>query len=162
MADGGFVNALRLTTDSRARTSLSTWAIKAGGDLIDLPGGTVTLGLGAEYRDDTYETSIDQNSKDGNIIGSGGPQSTTSARRNVQSAPDLSYACGWPRPAPRFDGRSRGAGLACEAVVSRADDGDRFNVDRALLCAAEDFRTRRLPDIEPLMQVGVGIMMFLR
>ena len=84
--NGGFVDALRLTTDSRARTSVSTWAIKAGGDLIDLPGGTVTAGFGAEYRDDAYETSVDQNSKDGNIIGSGGPQSTTSARRNVQSA----------------------------------------------------------------------------
>jgi iron complex outermembrane recepter protein len=80
------VDALRLTTDSKARTSLSTWGIKAGGDVIDLPGGTVTVGLGAEYRDDAYETSVDQNSKDGNIIGSGGPQSTTSARRNVQSA----------------------------------------------------------------------------
>ena len=84
--NGGFVDALRLTTDSKARTSLSTWAIKAGGEVIDLPGGTVTVGLGAEYRDDAYETSIDQNSKNGNIIGSGGPQSTTSARRNVQSA----------------------------------------------------------------------------
>lgn len=84
--NGGFVDALRLTTDSKARTSLSTWGIKAGGDVIDLPGGTVTVGLGAEYRDDAYETSVDQNSKDGNIVGSGGPQSTTSARRNVQSA----------------------------------------------------------------------------
>jgi iron complex outermembrane receptor protein len=84
--NGGLVNALRLTTDSKARTSLSTWAIKAGGDLIDLPGGTVTVGFGAEYRDDAYETSADQNTRDGNIIGSGGPQSTTSARRNVQSA----------------------------------------------------------------------------
>ena len=84
--NGGFVNALRLTTDSKARTSLSTWAIKAGGDLIDVPGGTVTVGFGAEYRDDAYETSADQNTRDGNIIGSGGPQSTTSARRNVQSA----------------------------------------------------------------------------
>ncbi|MBV8482556.1 MAG: TonB-dependent receptor [Verrucomicrobia bacterium] len=84
--NGGFVDALRLTTDSKARTSVSTWAIKAGGDLIDLPGGTVTAGFGAEYRDDAYETSADENSKIGNIIGSGGPQSTTSARRNVQSA----------------------------------------------------------------------------
>ena len=64
--NGGFVDALRLTADSKASTSLSTWGIKAGGDVIDLPGGTVTLGLGAEYRDDAYETSVDQNSKDGN------------------------------------------------------------------------------------------------
>ncbi|MBV8274236.1 MAG: TonB-dependent receptor, partial [Verrucomicrobia bacterium] len=84
--NGGFVDALRLTADSKARTDLSTWALRTGGDLIDLPGGTITLGLGAEYRDDAYETSVDQNSKDGNIVGSGGPQSTTSARRNVQSA----------------------------------------------------------------------------
>ena len=83
--NGGFVNALRLTTESAARTTLSTWAIKGGGDVIDLPGGTVTVGLGAEYRDDAYETWVDQNSKDGNIVGSGGPESTTSARRNVQS-----------------------------------------------------------------------------
>ena len=83
--NGGFVNALRLTTESAARTTLSTWAIKGGGDIIDLPGGTVTVGLGAEYRDDAYETWVDQNSKDGNIVGSGGPESTTSARRNVQS-----------------------------------------------------------------------------
>jgi hypothetical protein len=32
--NGGFVNALRLTTDSKARTSLSTWATKAGGALL--------------------------------------------------------------------------------------------------------------------------------
>src|SRR5258707_3116490 len=77
---------MRLTTDSKARTSLSTWAIKAGSDLIDLPGGAVTVGFGAEYRDDVYETSADQNSRDGNIIGSGGPPNTTSGPRQGQSA----------------------------------------------------------------------------
>ncbi|MFZ0502536.1 MAG: TonB-dependent receptor [Chthoniobacterales bacterium] len=84
--NGALVNALRLTADEKARTSLSTWAIKAGGDLFDLPSGTVTVGGGAEYRDDAYETTADPNSRDGNIVGSGGPQSTASARRYVESA----------------------------------------------------------------------------
>jgi iron complex outermembrane recepter protein len=84
--NGALVNALRLTLESKSRTSLSTWAVKAGGDIIDLPGGTVTAGVGAEYRDETYETSADASTVEGNFIGSGGPQSTTSARRRVASA----------------------------------------------------------------------------
>jgi hypothetical protein len=51
-----------------------------------LPGGTVTAGVGAEYRDEAYETTADPTTRDGNYIGSGGPQSTTSARRRVASA----------------------------------------------------------------------------
>jgi hypothetical protein len=49
-------------------------------------------------------------------------------------------AVGLAQP-PRVNGRYRGACLACEAVVSRADDWGRLNVDRALLCVAEDVRT---------------------
>jgi iron complex outermembrane recepter protein len=83
--NGALVNALRLTLNQESRTTLSNWAIKAGGDIIDLPGGTVTAGVGAEYRDEAYETTADPTTRDGNYIGSGGPQSTTSARRRVSS-----------------------------------------------------------------------------
>jgi hypothetical protein len=37
-----------------------------------LPGGTVTAGVGAEYRDEAYETTADPTTRDGNYIGSGG------------------------------------------------------------------------------------------
>jgi iron complex outermembrane recepter protein len=83
--NGKLVDALRITLYSESRTSLSNWAIKSGGDIIDLPGGTVTAGFGAEYRDEAYETSADPTTRDGDYIGSGGPSSTISARRYVES-----------------------------------------------------------------------------
>ncbi|MBV8586083.1 MAG: TonB-dependent receptor, partial [Verrucomicrobia bacterium] len=84
--NGNLVNAIRTTTDTYSRTSLAIWSLKAGGDVIELPNGTVKAGFGLEYRSDKFNNYFDTNSKEGNIIGSGAQPSTTSASRYVRSA----------------------------------------------------------------------------
>src|SRR5208282_708234 len=63
---------LQYTQDHHARTDLTTWEIRSGGELFDLPGGPITLGFGAEYRSDGYVAYQDINSRFGNIVGTGG------------------------------------------------------------------------------------------
>ncbi|MBV8376985.1 MAG: TonB-dependent receptor, partial [Verrucomicrobia bacterium] len=48
------------------------WAIKAGGETIDLPGGPVTVGVGGEYRSDEFVQIKDINSANFNVVGLGG------------------------------------------------------------------------------------------
>lgn len=66
------VDATRITLDTDSRTSLTLWAVKAGGEIFDLPGGPVIVGLGGEYRSDEYVQVGDQNSTSFNVVGFGG------------------------------------------------------------------------------------------
>jgi iron complex outermembrane recepter protein len=68
----GLVNAMKITTDRQVRTDLTEWAIKAGGEVIDLPGGPLTLGLGAEYRSESFVDIKDAFSQTNDVVGSGG------------------------------------------------------------------------------------------
>ncbi len=66
------VNATRITLDNNSRTDLTMWAVRAGGEIFDLPGGPITIGFGGEYRSDSYVQVRDPNSTDFNVVSSGG------------------------------------------------------------------------------------------
>ena len=53
------------------RSSLLTWAVRGGGDLIDLPGGPITLGLGLEYSSDDYVSRVDPYTASFDVVGFG-------------------------------------------------------------------------------------------
>ncbi|PWT81682.1 MAG: hypothetical protein C5B58_09480 [Acidobacteria bacterium] len=69
--NANFVSPLQYTQDHHARTDLTEWEIRSGGELFDLPAGPITLGLGAEYRSDGYVDYKDINSQIGNILAQG-------------------------------------------------------------------------------------------
>jgi iron complex outermembrane receptor protein len=95
-----FLNALRYTTSDKPRTDLSIWAIKAGGELFDLPSGPVILGLGLEYRNDSYLDIKDRASEIQDVVASGGAGGA--GKRYVESAygeltiPILGGSWSWP------------------------------------------------------------------
>src|SRR5260221_3712724 len=62
-----FYNALRTQIWEDIRTSTLTWHISAGGTILDLCSGPVTVAGGLEYRGEELINSQDQNSKFGNI-----------------------------------------------------------------------------------------------
>ena len=66
------VNATRITLDNNSRTDLTMWAVRAGGEIFDLPGGPITVGVGGEYRSDSYVQVMDRNSTNFNVVGFGG------------------------------------------------------------------------------------------
>ena len=68
----GLINVMKITTDRQVRTDLTEWAIKAGGEIIDLPGGPLTVGLGAEYRSESFVDIKDAFSQANDVVGSGG------------------------------------------------------------------------------------------
>jgi hypothetical protein len=53
------------------RISQLTWALRGGGELIDLPGGPVTLGLGMEYNSQDYVSRVDNYTATFDVIGLG-------------------------------------------------------------------------------------------
>jgi iron complex outermembrane receptor protein len=68
-----------------ARTGIVEWAIKAGGEVFDLPAGPVTVGFGAEYRSEDY---VDRKERDlalGRFLGLGG-SGNQNGRDYVRSA----------------------------------------------------------------------------
>jgi iron complex outermembrane receptor protein len=66
------VNATRITLDNNSRTDLTMWSVRAGGELFDLPGGPITVGIGGEYRSDSYVQVMDRNSTNFNVVSFGG------------------------------------------------------------------------------------------
>ena len=70
--NANFTGPLQYTQDHHARTDLTEWEFRSGGELFDLPGGPITLGLGAEYRSDGFVDYKDINSQIGNILSFGG------------------------------------------------------------------------------------------
>jgi outer membrane receptor protein involved in Fe transport len=69
--NANFTGPLQYTQDHHARTDLTEWEIRSGGELFDLPGGPITLGFGAEYRSDGYVDYKDISSQLGNVLGQG-------------------------------------------------------------------------------------------
>jgi iron complex outermembrane recepter protein len=70
----GLINAIKVATDRQVRTDLTEWAVKAGGEIVDLPGGPLTLGLGAEYRSESFVDIKDVFSQTNDVVGEGGTQ----------------------------------------------------------------------------------------
>ena len=99
--NGKMVDAIRATVQRDALSSVLAWGIKAGGELIELPGGEVTLGLGLEYRSERYTSSWDPNSASGNIIHMP-PQGPANGSDNIRSVyaeiavPILGGHWSWP------------------------------------------------------------------
>jgi len=80
-----FINALRTTTHTEARTNLVQWSVKGGGDVIELPSGAISVGGGLEYRSDDYIEINDPNYIIGNVLASGFKQNA-SGKDYVKSA----------------------------------------------------------------------------
>jgi iron complex outermembrane recepter protein len=69
--NGNLANGIRITQFQDVRSDLLTWALRAGGDLFDLPGGAVTLGLGLEYNSADYISRVDPYTATFNVVGLG-------------------------------------------------------------------------------------------
>ena len=99
--NGRLANGIRITQFQDVRSSLTTWALRAGGELIDLPGGPITLGLGAEYRSDDYISRVDHYTATFDVVG-GGAAIDGGGKRYVKSAyyelsiPILGQQWSWP------------------------------------------------------------------
>jgi len=98
-----FYNALRTQIWEDIRTSTLTWHISAGGTILDLCSGPVTVAGGLEYRGEELINSQDQNSKFGNITSNDfSPGHLTTARRWIHSGfvdlevPLLGDKWSWP------------------------------------------------------------------
>jgi iron complex outermembrane receptor protein len=72
-----FINAIRYTANTEARTELVQWAIRGGGDLYYLPSGAITAGAGLEYRSNDFIQINDPQYIAGNITGSGFKQNAS-------------------------------------------------------------------------------------
>jgi iron complex outermembrane recepter protein len=69
--NGGLANGIRITQFQDVRSSQLTWALRGGGELIDLPGGPVTLGLGMEYNSQDYVSRVDNYTATFDVVGLG-------------------------------------------------------------------------------------------
>jgi iron complex outermembrane recepter protein len=81
-----FYPALRTQQWEDDRTDLVQWTLKAGGTLIELPSGPLTLAGGVEYRSESLIQSNDVNSRNNNITSPDFAGQLLSARRYVDSA----------------------------------------------------------------------------
>jgi iron complex outermembrane receptor protein len=98
-----FYNALRTIQWEDVRTSVLTWHVSAGGTLIDLCSGPLTVAGGLEYRSEEFIQNQDQNSKFGNITSNDfSSGELTTARRWIHSGfidveiPLLGDKWSWP------------------------------------------------------------------
>ena len=69
--NGALANGIRITQFQDVRSDLLTWAIRSGGELFDLPGGPVTLGLGLEYTSSDYVSRVDHFTATLDVVGLG-------------------------------------------------------------------------------------------
>jgi iron complex outermembrane receptor protein len=98
-----FYDALRTIQWEDTRTSVLTWHIYAGGTLIDLCSGPVTVAGGLEYRSEEFIQNQDPNSKFNNITSNTFPAGQlTTGRRWIHSGffdieiPLLGDKWSWP------------------------------------------------------------------
>jgi len=77
------INSAKVPIFEQARSSLTIWSLKAGGELFSLPGGAVTLGLGLEYRDDKITDHWDIYTQNNDVVGNDGTNSN--GRRWIRS-----------------------------------------------------------------------------
>jgi iron complex outermembrane recepter protein len=83
--NGSLVDAIRTEQFQNARTNILTWNVHAGGTLIDLCSGPLTVAGGLEYRSQELIISNDPNSVNRNIIEGNFLGVGTNARRYVRS-----------------------------------------------------------------------------
>jgi iron complex outermembrane recepter protein len=83
--NGSLVDAIRTQQFQNARTNILTWNVHAGGTLIDLCSGPLTVAGGLEYRSQELIISNDPNSVHRNIIEGNFLGVGTNARRYVRS-----------------------------------------------------------------------------
>ena len=81
-----FYPALRTQQFEDNRTDIVQWTLKAGGTLINLPGGPFTVSGGLEYRSESLIQSNDINSEFNNITSGAFEGHLLSARRYIRSA----------------------------------------------------------------------------
>jgi iron complex outermembrane recepter protein len=120
--NGSLVDAIRTEQFQNARTNILTWNVHAGGTLIDLCSGPLTVAGGLEYRSQELIIANDPNSTNRNIISGNFLGKGTDGRRYVRSGyiqasiPIFGEKWSWP-------------GLrSLEVVVSeRYDDYSTFN-----------------------------------
>jgi iron complex outermembrane receptor protein len=97
-----FYPAIRTQQILNSRTDLINYILKAGGTLISLPSGDLTIAGGLEYRSESLIQSNDPNSRIDNITSSDFPGKLASARRNIWSIygeadiPLLGNKWSWP------------------------------------------------------------------
>ncbi len=96
-----FISALRYNPHQMARTDLTQWSIRGGGDLFYLCSGPVTVGGGAEYRSESYISVLDPNYNSHNLT-SFGQSSNAAGKDYVKSVygqiiiPLLGEKWSWP------------------------------------------------------------------
>jgi iron complex outermembrane receptor protein len=83
--NGSLVDAIRSQQFQDARTNILTWNVHAGGTLIDLCSGPITLAGGLEYRSQELIIANDPNSVNRNIIAGNFLGEGTTGRRYVRS-----------------------------------------------------------------------------
>jgi iron complex outermembrane receptor protein len=120
--NGSLVDAIRAQQTQDARTNILTWNVHAGGTLIDLCSGPLTIAGGLEYRSQELIISNDPNSVNRNIVAGNFLGEGTNARRYVRSG----YA---QVSIPIFGEKWSWPGMrALEVVLSeRYDDYSLFN-----------------------------------
>ena len=100
--NAAFYPALRTQQILNSRTDLINYILKAGGTVISLPSGDLTLAGGLEYRSESFIQANDPNSRISNITSDNFPGKLTSARRNIWSIygeldiPLLGNKWSWP------------------------------------------------------------------
>jgi outer membrane receptor protein involved in Fe transport len=83
--NGSLVDAIRTEQFQNARTNILTWDVHAGGTLIDLCSGPLTVAGGLEYRSQELIIANDPNSTNRNIIAGNFLGRGTNGRRYVRS-----------------------------------------------------------------------------
>ena len=81
-----FYNALRTEQEQDNRTDIVQWTLKAGGTVLELCSGPLTVAGGLEYRSESLIQSVDKNSEFGNITSNDFAPHPNSARRYIKSA----------------------------------------------------------------------------
>ena len=81
-----FYNALRTEQVQNNRTDIVQWTIKAGGTVLELCSGPLTVAGGFEYRSESLIQGNDINSEFSNITSADFPGHLLSARRYIKSA----------------------------------------------------------------------------
>ena len=151
-----FINALRYTANSLARTDLTQWTIRTGGDLFYLPSGAFTVGGGAEYRSESFISVLDPNLNIHNLT-SFGTEQNSQGKDYVKSIygqiiiPILGGQWAWPGArllevdlSERYDDYSSFGSSAKPKIAIRYKPFDDLTFR---LAYSESFRAPSLPEL---------------
>jgi iron complex outermembrane recepter protein len=151
-----FIPALRYNSHSTARTDLTQWSIRGGGDLFYLCSGPVTVGGGAEYRSESFIAVQDPNLNIHNLTSFGTSQNS-SGKDYVKSVygqiiiPILGEKWSWPGAraleldiSERYDDYSTFGSAAKPKFAIRYKPFDDLTFRASY---AESFRAPSLPEL---------------